>query len=69
MDAGDAWNLLSNNNTIGVRNGKVQCFMRSDRQIECDAGDDTDDTVTLNHSEFLDRFKFSRFVEISTDQV
>lgn len=63
MDAGEAWNYLTNT-TDGVRTGRVQCFLKSDRLVECDAGDDTDQTVVLNHSEFLSRFKASRFVEV-----
>lgn len=70
MDAGAAWNVLANGDGEGVRTGARQCFIVDNRLVECDAGDDSDDTVLLNHSEFLCEFASSRFRHINpSDQV
>ncbi len=69
MDAGAAWTLLTHNPTIGVQTGNIQCFLRSDRQVECDVSDSSGETVTLNHSEFLATFNQRQFREIMAQDV
>lgn len=69
MDAGQAWIALTNGDGLGVRTGNRQCFLIADRLIECDAGDGTDETVPLNHSEFLSEFATSRFRYIETQDM
>lgn len=69
MDAGAAWIALTNGDGLGVRTGNRQCFITSDRLVECDAGDDSDDTILMNHSEFLSEFATSRFRYIETQDM
>ncbi len=68
MDAGAAWIALTNGDGLGVRTGNRQCFMTSDRLVECDDADSSG-TLNLNHSEFLSEFATSRFRYIETQDM
>lgn len=69
MDVGAAWTALTNGDGLGVRTGSRQCFMIADRMVECDVGDDSDDTLQLTHSEFLSEFANSQFQHIETQDL
>lgn len=69
MDAGAAWIALTNGDGLGVRTGNRQCYFSTDRLVDCYTGDDTDNAIVFNHSEFLTEFATCRFRYIETQDM
>lgn len=63
-DFGAAWTYLTHNSGAWLKTGNCMCVSRDGAHVECDAADDSDEIVSLNFSEFGQRFAKSRFVKV-----